>query len=70
MFTSMGHSVDYKLLIRIFKEELLYMNIKLIRNATIVVEYAGKKILVDPILAEKGAYPPFPNATRHKRGIA
>ncbi|PAF21388.1 hypothetical protein CHH49_10835 [Terribacillus saccharophilus] len=40
------------------------MNIKLIRNATLVVEYAGKKILVDPMLAEKGAYPPFPNAAR------
>jgi L-ascorbate metabolism protein UlaG (beta-lactamase superfamily) len=37
------------------------MNIKQIRNATIVVEYAGKKFLIDPMLANKGAYPPMPN---------
>ncbi len=35
------------------------MNIKQIRNATVVAQYAGKKFLIDPILAEKGAYPPF-----------
>jgi L-ascorbate metabolism protein UlaG (beta-lactamase superfamily) len=40
------------------------MDIQLIRNATIVVEYAGKKFLIDPMLAEKGAYAPFPNAPR------
>jgi L-ascorbate metabolism protein UlaG (beta-lactamase superfamily) len=40
------------------------MKIRLIRNATIVVEYAGKKFLIDPMLAEKGTYPPFPNALR------
>ncbi|MGM0878648.1 MAG: MBL fold metallo-hydrolase [Bacillota bacterium] len=40
------------------------MNIHQIRNATIVVEYAGKKFLIDPFLAEKGTYPPFPNAPR------
>ncbi|MEC0271940.1 MBL fold metallo-hydrolase [Peribacillus frigoritolerans] len=34
------------------------MYIKQIRNATIVVDYAGKKFLIDPMLAEKGAYPP------------
>lgn len=36
------------------------MNISHIRNATIIVQYAGKKFLVDPMLADKGAYPPFP----------
>ncbi|MDM5326969.1 MBL fold metallo-hydrolase [Neobacillus sp. CF12] len=36
------------------------MNIHQIRNATIVVEYAGKKFLIDPMLSEKGTYPPFP----------
>ncbi|MBT2653982.1 MBL fold metallo-hydrolase [Bacillus sp. ISL-18] len=41
------------------------MNIQQIRNATIVVEYAGKKFLIDPMLAEKGSYPPFPNSSRH-----
>ncbi|MEF2098333.1 MBL fold metallo-hydrolase [Bacillus sp. CFBP9009] len=40
------------------------MNIKQIRNATLVVEYAGKRFLIDPMLAEKGTYPPFPNSLR------
>ncbi|MBM7587346.1 L-ascorbate metabolism protein UlaG (beta-lactamase superfamily) [Bacillus pakistanensis] len=40
------------------------MNIQQIRNATIVVQYAGKKFLIDPFLAEKGTYPPFPNSLR------
>ncbi|WP_419887195.1 MBL fold metallo-hydrolase [Neobacillus niacini] len=40
------------------------MNIQLIRNATLVVHYAGKKFLIDPFLAEKGTYPPFPNSLR------
>jgi len=40
------------------------MNIQLIRNATLVIEYADKKFLIDPLLGEKGAYPPFPNAPR------
>ncbi|MEB8821405.1 MBL fold metallo-hydrolase [Bacillus cereus] len=40
------------------------MNIHQIRNATIVVEYAGKRFLIDPMLAEKGTYPPFPNSPR------
>lgn len=31
------------------------MKVQLIRNATIVVEYAGNKILVDPMFAKKGA---------------
>lgn len=35
------------------------MNIKQIRNATIVVEYAGKKFLIDPVLAAKGTFPAF-----------
>ncbi|MFP3720748.1 MBL fold metallo-hydrolase [Niallia circulans] len=40
------------------------MNIKQIRNATLVVEYAGRRFLVDPMLADKGTYPPFPNSPR------
>ncbi|MCM3667225.1 MBL fold metallo-hydrolase [Mesobacillus subterraneus] len=40
------------------------MNIQQIRNATIVLQYAGKKFLIDPFLAKKGAYPPFPNSLR------
>ncbi|ALC89152.1 hypothetical protein AM500_04615 [Bacillus sp. FJAT-18017] len=35
------------------------MNIHHIRNATAVVEYAGKRFLIDPMLAEKGTMPPF-----------
>lgn len=31
------------------------MKVQLIRNATIVVEYAGKKMLIDPMFAKKGA---------------
>lgn len=40
------------------------MNIQQIRNATLVIQYAGKKFLIDPFLAEKGTYPPFPNSLR------
>ena len=35
-------------------------NIQFIRNATLVLNYAGKKILIDPMFAKKGAYPGFP----------
>ena len=35
------------------------MNVHQIRNATIVVEYAGKKFLIDPMFAEKGTLPAF-----------
>lgn len=47
------------------------MKIQQIRNATIVVQFAGKKFLIDPFLAEKGAYPPFPNSLRqdHKNPL-
>ncbi|MFI8577585.1 MBL fold metallo-hydrolase [Rossellomorea aquimaris] len=37
------------------------MNIRLIRNATLVVEFAGKRFLIDPFFAEKESMPPFPN---------
>lgn len=40
------------------------MKITQIRNATLLVEYAGKMFLIDPMLAEKGTYPPFPNSLR------
>jgi len=35
-------------------------SIQFIRNATFIFNYAGKKILVDPMFAEKGLYPGFP----------
>lgn len=40
------------------------MKIQHIRNATLIVEYAGKKFLIDPFLAPKGTYPPFANSAR------
>ena len=43
------------------------MNIKQIRNATLIIEYAGKKFLIDPVFADKGTYPPFPNSLRQDK---
>ena len=40
------------------------MRIHHIRNATVVVNYAGKKFLVDPFLSEKGTLPPFSHSAR------
>lgn len=40
------------------------MKIEQIRNATLIVAYANKRFLIDPFLAEKGAYPAFPNSVR------
>lgn len=34
----------------------------LLRNATIILELKGKKILIDPMLSEKGVYPGFEGA--------
>lgn len=36
------------------------MKVQLIRNATIIVEYAGKKMLVDPMFSKKGELGIFP----------
>ena len=36
------------------------MKLKQIRNATMIITYAGKRFLIDPFLAPKGTYPPFP----------
>lgn len=35
------------------------MKIQQIRNATVLITFAGKKILVDPMLSNKGTLPPF-----------
>lgn len=43
------------------------MKIQHIRNATLVVEYAGKKFLIDPMLSDKSTYPPFPNSARQEQ---
>jgi L-ascorbate metabolism protein UlaG (beta-lactamase superfamily) len=40
------------------------MNITQIRNATQLITYAGKRFLIDPMLAPKEAYPGFPGTAR------
>ncbi|HGK4823913.1 TPA: MBL fold metallo-hydrolase [Klebsiella pneumoniae] len=40
------------------------MNITHIRNATQIIHYAGKRFLIDPMLADKGAWPGFPGTAR------
>lgn len=35
-----------------------------IRNSTQIIEYAGKKFLIDPMLADRGAWPGFPGTAR------
>lgn len=64
MYPSIGHSLNYTQFKEYPKKELMNMNIHQIRNATMVVEYGGKRFLIDPMLAEKGTYPPFPNSPR------
>lgn len=41
-----------------------HLKITQLRNATIQIEYAGKTFLVDPMLADKGTYDPFPMSVR------
>lgn len=36
------------------------MKITQIRNATVIIEYSGKRFLVDPMLGAKGSFAPFP----------
>lgn len=36
------------------------MKFQQIRNATSIIEYAGKRFLIDPMLADKGSFPGFP----------
>jgi L-ascorbate metabolism protein UlaG (beta-lactamase superfamily) len=43
------------------------MNIQLIRNATLRLDYAGVRFLLDPILAEQGAYPGLPGSPNSYR---
>ncbi|WP_328189743.1 MBL fold metallo-hydrolase [Marinobacter sp. OP 3.4] len=43
------------------------MNITQLRNATIIVDIGGHRILVDPMLAPMGAIPPLKYATRSRR---
>lgn len=34
------------------------MNLTLVRNATLLLDYVGVKFLIDPMLADQGAIPP------------
>lgn len=43
------------------------MRIALVRHATLVLELAGKRILVDPMLGDVGAYPPIENTPEPRR---
>lgn len=43
---------------------MTHLKITQIRNATLQIEYAGKTFLVDPMLADKGTYDPFPMSVR------
>lgn len=36
------------------------MKFQQIRNATVIVDYAGTRFLIDPMLSPKGAFPAFP----------
>ncbi len=40
------------------------MKITQIRNATQIIQYAGKTFLIDPLLAPKGSYPGFAGTAR------
>lgn len=42
------------------------MNIQQIRNALLIVHYGGKKFVIDPMLGEKGSFPPFENTPRQE----
>jgi L-ascorbate metabolism protein UlaG (beta-lactamase superfamily) len=43
------------------------MKIQLLRHATLLVEFAGKTLLVDPMLSEKEAMPPIVNSANERR---
>jgi len=43
------------------------MKIRLVRHATMVVHFNGKRILVDPVLSPKGAMPPIVNSADQRR---
>lgn len=65
MYLNPAHIIHLTLLVKHMKRKgVVKMKITQIRNATIVVEYANKKFLIDPMLAEKGAYPSFPGTIR------
>lgn len=48
-------------------DRLASLSIRLLRNATLVIDIDGKTILVDPMLGEKGAYDAFAGAGNDRR---
>src|SRR5436305_8893003 len=42
------------------------MRLQLIRHATLIAEFAGKRLLVDPMLSDMGAMPPIENSPNQK----
>jgi L-ascorbate metabolism protein UlaG (beta-lactamase superfamily) len=43
------------------------MRLMLVRNATLVVEIDGRRLLVDPLLSDAEAYPPIENTPNQRR---
>jgi L-ascorbate metabolism protein UlaG (beta-lactamase superfamily) len=43
------------------RAKTLWVRLTLVRNATLIVELAGKRLLVDPMLDDAGARPPLAN---------
>ncbi|UII25589.1 MBL fold metallo-hydrolase [Fulvivirga maritima] len=41
-----------------------HIKIQLVRNATLFIHYAGQRFLIDPMMADKGAYSGFPGTER------
>ena len=44
------------------------MKFQQIRSATSIVTFAGKRFLIDPMLAKQGTYPAVPDTTSTGRG--
>ena len=42
------------------------MRIQQIRNALLIIHYAGKKFVIDPMLGKKGSFAPFENTPRQE----
>jgi L-ascorbate metabolism protein UlaG (beta-lactamase superfamily) len=42
------------------------MQVQLIRHATLLLEYAGMRILIDPMLSDPGAMPPIANSPQSR----
>ncbi|WP_254537419.1 MBL fold metallo-hydrolase [Halomarina litorea] len=43
------------------------VSITLVRHATLLLDFDGTRLLVDPMLAERGAMPPIPNSPNDRR---